>query len=116
MMELGKYSAEEHKKAGELVAKSLDSSRGDLLITVGQRAKGIRDGAVSAGFNPFSVISFDSSNEAAEKVKNMIKPGDIILVKGSQSPRMERVTKAIMADPSRAPELLVRQEKEWLER
>ena len=116
MMELGKYSAEEHKKAGELVAKSLDSSRGDLLITVGQRAKGIRDGAVSAGFNPFSVISFDSSNEAAEKVKSMIKSGDIVLVKGSQSPRMERVTKAIMADPSRAPELLVRQEKEWLER
>jgi UDP-N-acetylmuramoyl-tripeptide--D-alanyl-D-alanine ligase len=116
MMELGKYSAEEHHKVGALVAKSLDSSGGDLLITVGQRAKGIRDGAVAVGFNPFSIISFDSSAEAAEKVKSMIKSGDVVLVKGSQSPRMERITKSIMADPSRAPELLVRQEKEWLEK
>ena len=46
----------------------------------------------------------------------MVKAGDVILVKGSQSPRMERVTKAIMADPSHAAELLVRQEKEWLEK
>jgi hypothetical protein len=29
---------------------------------------------------------------------------------------MERVTKALMADPSRAPDLLVRQEKEWLDK
>ena len=116
MMELGQYSAEEHHKAGALVAKSLDSSRGDMLITVGQRAKGIREGAVAAGFNPFSVLSFDSSAEAAEKVKDIIKAGDVVLVKGSQSTRMERITKAIMADPSLAAELLVRQEKEWLKR
>jgi UDP-N-acetylmuramoyl-tripeptide--D-alanyl-D-alanine ligase len=116
MMELGQYSAPEHHKAGELVAKSVDAGKGDILITVGQRAKGIRDGAVLAGFNPFSVLSFDSSTEAAEKVKSMIKAGDVVLVKGSQSPRMERITKALMADPSRAPELLVRQEKEWLDK
>src|ERR1035437_10690334 len=116
MMELGQYSAEEHHKAGEIVAKSIDASKGDILITVGQRAKGIREGAVAAGFNPFSIISFDSSAEAAEKVKDIIKAGDVVLVKGSQSTRMERITKAIMADPSRASELLVRQEKEWLDK
>jgi UDP-N-acetylmuramoyl-tripeptide--D-alanyl-D-alanine ligase len=116
MMELGSYSAEEHKKAGALVAEYLDVVRGDLLITVGQRAKGIKEGAMVAGMSESSIISFDDSFEAAEKVKVMIKAGDVILVKGSQSPRMERVTKALMADPSRAPELLVRQEKEWLER
>ncbi|MEA2715372.1 MAG: hypothetical protein QOG91_400, partial [Candidatus Parcubacteria bacterium] len=42
--------------------------------------------------------------------------GDIILVKGSQSPRMERVTKALLREPSEAAKLLVRQEREWLER
>jgi UDP-N-acetylmuramoyl-tripeptide--D-alanyl-D-alanine ligase len=115
-MELGSYSAEEHKKAGALVAKSLDVVRGDLLITVGQRAKGIKEGAMAAQMSESSIISFDDSIEAAEKVKDIIKAGDVVLVKGSQSPRMERITKAIMADPSRAPELLVRQEKEWLNR
>jgi UDP-N-acetylmuramyl pentapeptide synthase len=116
MMELGSYSAEEHKKAGALAAKYLDIVRGDMLITVGQRAKGIKEGAMAAGMSESSTISFDDSNEAAEKVKIIVKTGDIILVKGSQSPRMERVTKALMADPSRAPELLVRQEKEWLDK
>jgi UDP-N-acetylmuramoyl-tripeptide--D-alanyl-D-alanine ligase len=116
MMELGLYSVDEHKKAGALVAKSLDSVRGDLLITVGQRAKGIGEGAMAAGMKSSSIISFDDSFEAAEKIKVMIKAGDVILVKGSQSPRMERITKALMADPSRASELLVRQEKEWLEK
>jgi len=116
MMELGSYSAEEHKKAGTLVAKSLDVVRGDLLITVGQRAKGIKEGAMAAGMSESSVISFDDSFEASEKVKGIIKAGDVILVKGSQSPRMERITKALMADSSRAPELLVRQEKEWLDK
>lgn len=116
MMELGSYSAPEHHKAGELVVKSLDAIRSDILITVGQRAKGIKEGAMAAHMSKSSIISFDDSIEAAEKVKSMIKAGDVILVKGSQSPRMERVTKAIMADPSRATELLVRQEKEWLEK
>lgn len=116
MMELGQYSADEHKKAGVFVAKSLDQARGDFLVTVGQRAKGIREGALSAGMSESSIVSFDSSNDAAGKLKDMLKTGDIILVKGSQSPRMERVTKALMADPSHAALLLVRQEKEWLEK
>jgi len=116
MMELGSYSDDEHQKAGRLAAKSLDPARGDLLVTVGQRAKGIGNSALEAGMKDSSVIFFDDSVTAADKVKTMIKAGDVILVKGSQSPRMERIVKAIMADPSRAPDLLVRQEKEWLER
>ena len=116
MMELGPYSADEHHKAGVAVAKVLDSGRGDLLVTVGQRAKGIREGAIESGMSEASILSFDDSTQASEKLKGVVQADDVILVKGSQSPRMERVTKAIMADPSRAPELLVRQEREWLEK
>ena len=63
MMELGQYSADEHKKAGALVAKSLDQARGDLLVTVGQRAKGMREGALSAGMSESSIVSFDASTK-----------------------------------------------------
>ena len=116
MMELGSYSADEHHKAGAAVAKILDSSRGDILATVGQRAKGMREGALAAGMSEASIVSFDDSMQAADKLKDMVQVGDLILVKGSQSPRMERIVKSLMADPSRAPDLLVRQEREWLDK
>ena len=116
MMELGSYSAPEHHKAGELVAKSLDAIRSDILIIVGQRAKGIKEGAMAAHMNESSIISFNDSIEAAEKIKGMIRTGDVILVKGSQSPRMERIVKALLQEPEKADRLLVRQEKEWLDK
>ena len=46
----------------------------------------------------------------------MIKTGDVILVKGSQSTRMEKVVESIMADLNMKNELLVRQEEEWKNR
>ena len=66
--------------------------------------------------NTESISSYSSSVEAGEALVNVIKTGDIVLIKGSQSVRMERVTKILMNDPARATELLVRQEKEWLEK
>ena len=101
MLELGKFSPDEHKKAGVLAMKSCD-----VLVTVGPRSKLMGEGAVS----------FDTAMEAAEYVKGIVAPGDAVLVKGSQSMRMERVVKALLLDPVQAPVLLVRQEKEWLAR
>jgi UDP-N-acetylmuramoyl-tripeptide--D-alanyl-D-alanine ligase len=99
MMELGKFSAEEHRKVGEQAMKSCD-----ILVTVGQRAKNISDKAVS----------FDDAVSAGEYVKSIIDKNDIVLIKGSQSTRMERVAKILILDQDKAEELLVRQEPEWL--
>jgi UDP-N-acetylmuramoyl-tripeptide--D-alanyl-D-alanine ligase len=101
MMELGKYSTDEHKKAGVL-AKQIAS----VVVTVGQRMKVIGDGA----------ISFNTSIEASDYVRGIVSKGDVVLVKGSQSVRMERVVKALLREPERASELLVRHEAEWLAR
>ncbi|MDE2188383.1 MAG: UDP-N-acetylmuramoyl-tripeptide--D-alanyl-D-alanine ligase, partial [Patescibacteria group bacterium] len=111
MMELGKYSAEEHRKIGEQVATSAA-----ILITVGQRARRIAESAKSIGMAESNIMSFNDSTEAAEKLQSFIQQNDVVLIKGSQSPRLERVTKALMDEPSRSGELLVRQEKEWLDK
>jgi UDP-N-acetylmuramoyl-tripeptide--D-alanyl-D-alanine ligase len=111
MMELGKYSADEHKKAGREAAGIVGR-----LFTVGQRSRATAEEAIKSGLAQEAVLSFDSATEAAEHVKALIRPSDVILTKGSQSIRMERVTKALLADPERSGELLVRQEKEWLEK
>jgi len=46
-------------------------------------------------------------------IKDIIKERDIILIKGSQSQRMEIVVKALMAEPHKAKDMLVRQTGRW---
>ena len=111
MMELGKYSAEAHRQVGAAAAGVVHQ-----LITVGPRAKLVAEAALAQGLSAAAIQSFDSSTEAAPAVAAMVTAGDIVLVKGSQSPRLERVSKALLAEPARAAELLVRQEPEWLQK
>lgn len=111
MMELGQYSADQHRVVGREVG-----SCARMLITVGQRSRSTADEALKSGMAPDAVRAFDTALEAAEYLKPLVKPGDVILVKGSQSVRMERAVVALMRDPGLAGELLVRQEPEWLDK
>ncbi len=111
MMELGKHTAEAHKEAGILAATACD-----ILVTVGLRSRTLAESAIDAGLDEDSVLQFDSSEEAGSYIKNIIQERDTILVKGSQSTRMEKIVKEIMAEPEQASELLVRQDEEWLKR
>jgi UDP-N-acetylmuramoyl-tripeptide--D-alanyl-D-alanine ligase len=145
MMELGTFSLEEHKKIGEIAVHALMSlpsgetldvsgdsrvpgfTRGNILVTVGIRARDIVLGAIAAGMSKEAIHSFDSSTAAAQYMKTIIgKAGqgntcDVILIKGSQSARMERITRALLAgtdgtpaDDELAAQLLVRQDRQWL--
>lgn len=105
MLELGNYTEEGHFKVG----KSISENKIDILVTVGALAKKIADGAIEAGMNDEKIFSFDNVLSAGKFLQEEIKAGDIILVKGSQGMRMEKVVKELMAEPWRAEELLVRQ-------
>src|SRR3989338_1717509 len=111
MMELGRHSTEEHRKIGEQVAK-----HADMLVTVGFRARDIAAAALDNGMPDNAILQFEDSGKAGAELQNLIKEGDCVLVKGSQSMRMERVVEEIMAEPERAGELLVRQDAEWKKR
>lgn len=108
MLELGKYTIDEHKKIGREVKKIAN-----LLFTVGPRSKFIAEEARETGFNPKNIFEFSTSDEAKLEVQKKIKEGDLILIKGSQGMRMEKITEEIMAHPEMKEELLVRQEREW---
>ncbi len=116
MLELGKYSTEEHKKIGALAGSFCD-----ILVTVGIRAKYISEGALDVPMSEKNIYQFDNSVEAGKFLEKLLKEGDVILIKGSQgsgaqSIRMERAVEEIMAEPERKAELLVRQGVEWEKR
>ena len=111
MMELGVYAPEAHRAVGKRAAKVLDA-----LYLVGTRAKFIGEGAREEGMATTKIKTFDESAAAGRALEYDLKSGDLILVKGSQYVRMERAIYEIMAEPSRASELLVRQEEEWKKR
>ncbi len=111
MMELGKYSVDEHRKAGMLVATCAS-----LLMTVGIRARDIAGAALDAGMSDSAILQYEDAERAGEELARLLQPGDIVLIKGSQAVRLERTTELIMAEPERIKELLVRQEPEWKKR
>ncbi len=111
MRELGRYAQVEHENVGRHVA----SSPVDLLVTVGEEARDIARGALQSGFPQSSVFTYAKSEEAGRFIQSRMGQGDVVLIKGSQAARMEKITKEIMADPLKAPSLLVRQTSAWLD-
>lgn len=108
MLELGKYTIDEHKKVGVQAASFVD-----ILIAVGPRAKYIIEGALSNDMSEKNILEFDDSHQAGKYLERVLEEGDVVLIKGSQGVRMERAVEEIMAEPERAVELLVRQEDVW---
>lgn len=108
MLELGSFSVSEHRRMGALAAKSCD-----VLITTGIRARGIADAARENGMPAESLYECENSAGVVAYLSPLIQEGDVILIKGSQSMRMEYAVKELMAEPEKAGEKLVRQDKEW---
>ncbi len=109
MRELGPISVDEHRKLGQYVV-----GKCDVLVTVGEMAKDIAHGALAAGMSLDRILSFDRPDGVGNFLQDRIKPGDLLLVKGSQGIRCEKVVKEIMAEPERAGELLTRQYRPWI--
>lgn len=109
MAELGRFAEETHLMIGRLAAKSAD-----LLFIVGDRASKIAEGAKEAGMSESKIRRMSDPVSAKSSVVSALQPGDLVLIKGAQSARMEKITAAAMAEPELAKELLVRQYGKWL--
>ncbi len=113
MLELGRYATEAHKNIGIRVADCAD-----YLLTIGFRSRASAEAALDAGMADGNIRQYEQneSMRAGEELRNELQEGDVVLVKGSQSLRMERTVELLMAEPERARDLLVRQEEEWKNR
>lgn len=111
MLQLGKQSVKEHVRIGKEAWECAD-----ILVTVGILARDIAKGALENGMDEKNIFQFDTSAEAAKPVEDLLAAGDVVLVKGSQASRMEKIVEEIMAHPENKEKLLVRQEAGWQNR
>ncbi len=108
MNELGDYSEQAHIEVGEYC----DPNKLDVVITLGPDANlYLAEAAEKRGCK---VKRFNSPYEAGEFIKKTIKPGSVILAKGSQNGvYAEEAIKYFLADPKDEKQL-VRQTPDWL--
>jgi UDP-N-acetylmuramoyl-tripeptide--D-alanyl-D-alanine ligase len=102
MLEIGKFTIDSHRDVGAHAAGAVD-----IVIAVGVRAKFMETS--NAKFFRW----FATSGEAADFLEEFIEANDLILIKGSQGVRMEKIVRKLMLDPGTAHEKLVRQEDYW---
>ena len=108
MLEIGKFTIQAHESMGALAAPIVN-----ILLTVGPRAKFIAKEARARGMKKTDVLEFATGREAGVYLQSILESGDVVLVKGSQSMRMEQLVEEIMAHPEEASTLLVRQNEYW---
>jgi len=90
MLELGVYEKEGHRAVGRRCADTLD-----LLVTVGERARFIAEGAREAGLRPLAVHAMADNKSAIELLSGLLQEGDVLLVKGSRGMTMETIVAAL---------------------
>ena len=78
MLELGTYSEELHRKVGNV----LFNNKIDIVITVGNASKYIKDELIKLG-KENNIYSYDSNKEALNKLKEIVCENDTILIKSS---------------------------------
>lgn len=112
MLELGAETETTHREIGFKVAELGI----DYLITVGEASKITAAAAREAGLEEHRVACFADSSAAGKFLQEKLGQGDVVLVKGSQGARMEKIVKEVMAEPLQAKDLLVRQEESWFKK
>jgi UDP-N-acetylmuramoyl-tripeptide--D-alanyl-D-alanine ligase len=90
MLELGQYEQRGHEMVGIRAAEVVDE-----LITVGERGKMIAEAALATGLPANKVAAMEQVEQVIEYLKPKIKPEDVILIKGSNLMRMDRIVSAL---------------------
>lgn len=91
MLELGEYSEQAHFSVGVMAARS----GVDFLVTVGERAKTIEQGARSV--NPaLECRTCTTNRQALEELNSYLAAGDAVLIKGSRGMKTEEIVNGLL--------------------
>lgn len=111
MLEIGPTSDEVHRSLRDAVI----SSGATVFVGVGQHMRFLADALRGTNFPEKNIVHFPDPVTALERLHTVIRPDDLVLVKGSQGLRMELIVEALIGEPgieeSRAR--LCRQSEAW---
>lgn len=109
MLELGAEMESGHKD----VAKKFLEIKNGIYFAVGERMQFAAEELKKRNISQERLFVFSDPMSAGKKLREIIEPGDLILIKGSQGMRMEKVVEEIMVEPQKSDELLCRQSEVW---
>jgi UDP-N-acetylmuramoyl-tripeptide--D-alanyl-D-alanine ligase len=95
MLELGGHAMRLHETCGRAAA----AAGLDLLVTVGAApARALGEAAVAAGMSPSAVTHVETRQAAADLAITKVRPGDLVLVKGSRGIGTDHVVERLKAE------------------
>jgi UDP-N-acetylmuramoyl-tripeptide--D-alanyl-D-alanine ligase len=86
MLELGREAGTLHRDTGQFVAEQGI----DALLGVRGAARSMVDGAIAAGMSDSAASFFETPEEAGDFLRGYVRPGDVILFKGSRGVQVEK--------------------------
>jgi UDP-N-acetylmuramoyl-tripeptide--D-alanyl-D-alanine ligase len=99
MLELGDQAESLHKQVGAWAA----AADIDMLLITGEFADAVIAGAINAKMSPADIFT-GTREEILDTLKQLLKPGDWILIKGSRGARMETIVKGLKSWATIKPE------------
>lgn len=98
VLELGEISRACHFEVGEYIGRtSQEGYQVDILVTVGEEAKAIMEGAIKENCKLIARTFSDNAGAISYLLK-ILQPQDGILVKGSRGMRTDEIVDALLAD------------------
>ena len=95
MLELGAHAIALHEDAGRAAAAA---GLARLFVVGGEPARALGQAALAAGMARDAVTWVKTSDAAAPVVAAAVRPGDVVLVKGSRGTRCDVVADRLVAD------------------
>jgi UDP-N-acetylmuramoyl-tripeptide--D-alanyl-D-alanine ligase len=93
MLELGVCTHAEHYRVGRIAAE-----KADIVFAYGPNGERVINGALTGGIPSSRARAFDDHGELAAALKRTVKPGDVMLVKGSRGMHMEIALEKFLED------------------
>ncbi len=97
MRELGPHSREAHRAIGRLLAET----GFDRVIATGGDARYILEAAIEHGLPADRAADCAGAEQAAALLRDELRPGDAVLIKGSRANRMECIIEELIAAQER---------------